>query len=115
MNTNYLKPLRFRTNCGFEFFDLEEIIRFEGRRNKALLFSTNNEKPSVISMNLKMLYCIIKEKGFCRCHRSHIVNIRHINAYYCLTRQIKLDDDTIIPVSNNCNIELKDFCNTFIH
>ena len=103
----YIKPIRIKTNCGFEFYDFDDIIRFEADKNNTIVFSTSNIKPSVALMNLKSVCEIIKDKGFYRCHKSHVVNLKYIVAFHHLTRQIRLIDDTLIPVSINCINELK--------
>lgn len=107
---SYFKPLRLKTNCGYEFYDFDEIIRFEANKNNTKLFSTNNENTSRVLMSLKEVHNLIQKEGFYRCHRSHIVNIRHIVAFYCLTNQIKLSDGSVIPVSDNSKVFFKRVC-----
>jgi two-component system LytT family response regulator len=66
---------------GMQFFSISEIIRLEGDRNYTNFILTHNRKI-LSSKTLKEYEEILADKGFIRCHKSHLVNclfIKEIN------------------------------------
>jgi two-component system, LytTR family, response regulator len=56
---------------------LKDITRIEGDRNYSTIVSLSNEK-SLTSKTLGHFEDLLLDKGFFRCHKSHIVNAAHI-------------------------------------
>ncbi|MBK7855502.1 MAG: LytTR family transcriptional regulator [Bacteroidetes bacterium] len=56
---------------------MAEIIRLEGDRNYTNFYFTNNRKL-LSSKTLKEYEEILSDKGFIRCHKSHLVNRRFV-------------------------------------
>lgn len=56
---------------------LKEIVRIEGERNYSTIYSSRGEK-NLSSKTLAYFEDLLEEKGFFRCHKSHLVNAEHI-------------------------------------
>ncbi|MBC7851074.1 MAG: response regulator transcription factor [Chitinophagaceae bacterium] len=91
-----------------QYVSLHDIIRLEADRNYTKLFFTNG-KNFLSSKTLAEYEKLIREKGFVRVHRSHLINSRHIISY---TKEgvIVLRDQYEIEVSRR----KKDFVSRFM-
>ena len=78
-NTVFSK-IALPTFSGFEFVNIEEIIRCEAASNYAEIFLINGSKIT-ISKPLKYLQEILDKHGFFRTHQSHLINLSHIRKY----------------------------------
>ena len=58
---------------------LKEIIRVEGERNYSYIYLTSGKKK-LTTKTLGDLEDLLNDKGFFRCHKSHLVNFMHINS-----------------------------------
>jgi len=78
---------------------VDDIVRCESDNYYTLFFFSNGKKL-MISKTLKENENLLKEHGFIRPHKSHLVNTRYIKGF---TKQqgghIILTDDTKVPVS----------------
>jgi two-component system LytT family response regulator len=93
--------LALPTHQGFEFFNIEELIRCEADRNYTI-FYFKNQKPITVSRNIKQYEEILSKKGFVRVHASHIINIREMKAYHKGSGgYIVLSDNTKIDISKS--------------
>jgi two-component system LytT family response regulator len=93
--------LALPTHQGFEFFNIEELIRCEADRNYTI-FYFKNQKPITVSRNIKQYEDILSKKGFVRVHASHIINIREMKAYHKGSGgYIVLSDNTKIDISKS--------------
>ena len=76
---------------------LKDIIRVEGERNYSYINLINNKKK-LVTKTLADLEDLLDDKGFFRCHKSHIVNASHITA--APNRfTVELSDATKVPIS----------------
>ncbi len=76
---------------------LKDILQIQGERNYSYLFLTGNP-PKLASKTLADFEDLLADKGFFRCHKSHLVNGLHIDSFPSKI-SIRLSDKTEIPVS----------------
>jgi two-component system LytT family response regulator len=60
-------------------FNLADVIRFEASSNYTLIHSIN-QRPLVVAKVLADYECMLKEMGFVRVHRSHLLNRRYVHS-----------------------------------
>lgn len=89
--------LALPTSEGTYFFDPEEIIRLEGEINYTW-FHFRNRKPLLISKTLKEYKEILKDHGFLRIHKSHLVNKLHV-VNYTQNGTLTLSDRSQVDIS----------------
>jgi two-component system LytT family response regulator len=89
------------TQQGFEFYNLEDIIRCEADRNYTTFFLKSN-KSITVSRNIKQYEELLSKRGFVRVHASHIINIRELKAYHKGNGgYVILSDDCKIDISKS--------------
>jgi len=91
---------------GFDVVKMSEVLYCEAQDNFTCFYFLNGKK-SMICRNLKFYETALKDFGFCRVHRSHIINLEY------MTRYIKGKGGTVVMengkelmVSNNKKAEL---------
>ncbi len=84
---------------------LKNIVRIEGERNYSYIFLKNNSRK-LSSKTLGYFEELLSDKGFCRCHRSHLVNGDHVKMFQ-KEGMLLLSDNGIIPVSRRKKQEVK--------
>lgn len=90
---------------GYVFIELSKIIRIEGASNISYLFVEQGTKV-VVSRILKDFEDLLTEE-FLRVHKSHIVNLKHVQKYIKGDGGILvMDDGTEIDVSRKKKNEL---------
>ncbi|MFW5721186.1 MAG: LytTR family transcriptional regulator DNA-binding domain-containing protein [Bacteroidota bacterium] len=86
---------------GYMFFPLDKIIRFEACLQKTYLFLNGFPEPVIINCGIGKLEEISEIKEiFFRCHKSHLVNIKHIIDFKTRIRTLKMPDAEI-PISRS--------------
>ena len=83
---------------------LKNIVKIEGDRNYST-FHLANSKTKISSKTLGHFEEILEGKGFFRCHRSVIINYRHIDKIQSDTFLLK--DSSTIPISRRRKKEAK--------
>jgi two-component system LytT family response regulator len=91
------KILLLQTQDGEMRLPLKDIIRAEGERNYSYIY-LNNGKKKLTTKTLGDLEEVLDDKGFFRCHKSHLVNVSHIKSQPTSV-SLLLSDDSILPVS----------------
>jgi len=84
---------------GFHNLQLKQIIRLQSDSNYTVLHLLDGAKITV-AKTLKDYDIQLSEKGFLRVHRSHLVNVTHIQSY--LKEEggtILMSDDSKVEVS----------------
>ena len=76
---------------------LKDILQIQGERNYSYLLLTDNHKK-LASKTLGDFEDLLSDKGFFRCHKSHLVNGFHIQSLSNAS-SIQLSDRSEIPVS----------------
>ena len=102
--------LTLQTQEGELQLTLKDIIRIEGERNYSYIYLIHDKKK-LVTKTLADLEDLMNDKGFFRCHKSHIINEIHIIAspnQYTIT----LSDTTEVPVSRRKKDSFKSWYET---
>ena len=95
-----INKLPLPTLQGYILIDIKDVIRCEAADNYTAVFLS--KEKYVISRSLSILDSFLQDKGFLRVHRSHLVNISHIQSMEKgKTAILKMSDGEQIPVSGN--------------
>lgn len=92
------EKLLFRTEHGPLSLPLSKIWYIEARAHQCILY-TEDEAHLVCSPISRMADELGRRPEFVRCHRSYLVNVRHISAI--VKPELVLDDKRRIPVSRS--------------
>ena len=95
--------LLFRTERGSISLLLSQIWYVEARAHRCVLY-TNDEEYLLSSSIGEMERYLNDHREFIRCHRSYLVNVRHISAI--IKPEIILDDKRRLPVSRSAEKEV---------
>ena len=91
---------------GFDVVRMEEILYCEAQDNFTCFYFLDGKK-SMICRNLKFYEKVLTEFGFCRIHRSYIVNLEYVRRYLKgKGGSVVLENGKEIMVSNNKKGEL---------
>ncbi|MEE4256559.1 MAG: LytTR family DNA-binding domain-containing protein [Bacteroidales bacterium] len=94
------KRLLLNTSDKLHLIAHHDIIRCEANRNYSNFYLTNGKKITVCSP-LKDYEDLLKNHGFFRIHKSHIVNIDFIDTYFRLDGgHVLLSEGTRLPVAD---------------
>lgn len=99
------KILTLQTHDGELQLMLKNIVRIEGERNYSFIYLVN-QKKKLASKTLGDLEELLNDKGFFRCHKSHLVNSLHIQSYPNSISMV-LSDGTSIPIARRKKEEFK--------
>lgn len=109
LQSNKNKKVVLPTLEGFEVVDMEDIIRMEANDNFTNFYLKDKSKQ-VICRTLKFYEDVLKDSGFMRVHRSHIVNLNYIKNYKKgKGGQVEMIDGTVVDVSATRKDELLNF------
>lgn len=86
---------------------LRDIVRVEGERNYSFIYLTDGTKH-LSSRTLGYFNEMLSDKGFFRCHRSHLVNKIHIGSMNGKS-SFELKSGEYIPVSRRKGSEAKEW------
>lgn len=87
------------THHAIYIFETENIIRCESVGNYTRFF-LKNHKPILIQHTLKALEKKLSElHPFIRVHNSHLINLTNISMYLKKEEQLKMVDESFVPVS----------------
>ncbi len=75
------KTIALPTAEKIEFVSVDNIIRCKGENNYTSII-LNSGKNILISKTLKEYDNLLSEYGFLRIHQSHLINTKHIKAYF---------------------------------
>lgn len=76
---------------------LKDIVRIDGERNYSFIYKTDGKKI-LASRTLGNFEEILSDKGFFRCHKSHLINGRHISSTQG-KESVTMSDETQLPIS----------------
>jgi two-component system LytT family response regulator len=105
------KLLTLQTQEGELQMMLKNIVRIEGERNYSFIYMTN-QKKKLASKTLGDLEELLTDKGFFRCHKSHLINFSHIQSYPNST-SVVLSEGTNIPIARRKKEEFKIWWETY--
>lgn len=96
---NNIGKIAIPSSEGLEFIKLKSIIRCEADRSYCIFYLENKTKI-VVSKPLKEFEDILLENNFLKVHKSHIVNLIHVNKYIKgKSGYLVMSDDATIPIS----------------
>ena len=98
--------LAVASSAGIFFFLTDEIIRLEADRNYTLIYHKGG-KPFIASKTLKYFEEVLEPFHFIRTHKSHLVNLEHINCFTANHTCIILSDGSKIDVSRRKREEVQ--------
>lgn len=106
LQNNSHKKVVLPTLEGFEVVEMEDILHLEANDNFTNFYLKNGSKK-VICRTLKFYEDVLKDSGFMRIHRSHIVNLNYITSYKKgKGGQVELKDGSVVDVSASKKEEL---------
>jgi two-component system LytT family response regulator len=96
-----LKRIVISNMEGFKVVDMEDIIRLEASSNYTT-FILSKDRKIVVSKTLGEYEELLNDHGFFRIHQSHIVNLRHVEAYHKTDGgQVQMSDGALLTISRN--------------
>ena len=111
LKTSQNKRIVLKTIDKLHFIPVNEIMRCEADRNYTTFFLTENKKI-VVSGSIKDYEDILKEQGFYRLHKSHIVNLLYVKSYEKADGgTVILSDGSHVPVAMRKKNQLIDLFN----
>lgn len=97
-NSTFTK-IALPTQEGYDFIEIENILRCEADSNYSIVYLTNRKKK-VVSKPLKYLQTLLENHGFFRAHQSHLINLKYISQYQKNRgNYITMDDGSSVQVS----------------
>jgi two-component system LytT family response regulator len=106
LQTSRNKTLALRTSEKIYLLEINNIIRCEADRNYTYFF-VQEKKKHIVSQPMKEFENLLKEFGFIRIHRSHLINTAYIESFDKSDGgYIVLKDKTEIPVSRRKKNEI---------
>jgi len=107
-----IKPIILKSSIGFVYFDYSEIIMCSAEGNCTLIFSVVNKEPLRVLHNISFIerkYC---NEKFIRCHKSHIINMMHLEKLITKKHQVELKHNFIVPLSEHSWRKIRDISET---
>lgn len=99
-NGHYSSLIGLPSVQGVVFIPLQEIVYCKGESSQTSLY-LSNKKRFMVNRTLKRCEEALTALGFCRVHKSYLVNLSHIRKYVKGEgRSIELSDGTRLEVSN---------------
>ena len=97
------KEILLPTAKGQRRISLSDILYVEAMRRVTYLALA--DRPEEIALKFSDLSALLPERHFILCHRSYLVNLKHIG--YVRSREIELTNGEVLPVSKYRLEELK--------
>jgi len=106
--------LKIQTKDKIRFYKSNEIIRFEAKQDKTIIFLSNNT-TSEIDESIEGIEQQLQNFSFIRIHKNHIINVNFISKIYGnFDNQIELTNGETIPVTKNRKKQIMDSLNKHI-
>jgi two-component system, LytTR family, response regulator len=100
--TSLKRQVAIPTSDGLDFLSSDEIIRCESLTNCTKIITAPSRKNIISSYNIGEFKKLLEESGFYCPHKSHLINLLHIDKY---KREgiiiMRGDEKAAIPVSRN--------------
>ena len=100
-NMKMISPqkLGIPTSKGIDYVTANEIVSIEGDGNYCHIHFLRSKKRTLTKTLLEMQY-LLYNQNFFRAHKSHIVNLKHVDRYMTENRgQIEMVNGSMIPLS----------------
>ena len=109
-STFSFQQLSVPTRDGYSFLKISTILRCESDGAYTRIYNTEG-KNILVCKPLWQLEEQLRDHGFLRVHRSHLVNINHLAHYNRLEGSVELADGSKVKVSrNNRDTFIKEIC-----
>jgi two-component system LytT family response regulator len=94
------------SQSGYYLLEIKDIIRMTADVNYTRIY-VKDKPPILVAITLKYFEAALKESGFFRVHKSHLVNLNHIERYQKTADGgvLTLMDDSSVPLSRNVRSE----------
>lgn len=66
---------------GISFIKIADIIHFKSDGSYTYMYTVNDKKPTLISKPIGEYQELLENESFFRIHRSHLINIQHVEKY----------------------------------
>jgi DNA-binding LytR/AlgR family response regulator len=93
--------LPVKTIDGIVFVDFSAIIRFEADGKRTLVYIKNESNAVRSILSISIIEEMLPHAFFFKCHRSHIIGLRHLKKFVRDERKIQLTDNHCIPISED--------------
>jgi len=99
---NPVNKIMFSTKDGFEFLEVNDIIRVQALGNYVQIFSTGNKRHTVYQ-KLSYYEERLKKYNFLRVHRSHLINLALVNKFQKIGRGgiVTMEDASTVQIAPN--------------
>ena len=94
-----LKPIVLKANRDFVYFEYDEIIMFEADGNCSIVYTNGSDFAVKILHTLSSIekkYC---NEKLCRCHKSYIINLAHLEKLITRKKQAQLKKGLVAKLS----------------
>mgnify|MGYP002624519578 CR=1 FL=1 len=106
-NVNSFEKIGLPTNNGIRFIKVDDIVRCEADGSYTIFYFNNTSY--LVSKNLKFYEDLLSDRKFLRVHKSHLVNLHHIEQYINGDGgQVVMSDGATIDVLRRKKNELLD-------
>jgi two-component system LytT family response regulator len=94
------------SQSGYYLLEIQEIIRMAADINYTRIY-VKDKPPILVAITLKYFESALKDSGFFRVHKSHLVNLNHIERYQKTADGgiLTLIEDASVPLSKNVRSE----------
>lgn len=93
------QKLALPTSTGLIFVKTEDIMHIESN-NALTVFFLSDSQQIVVSRTMKDCEEMLVQKGFCRIHQSHLINLQHVKRYIKGEGgQVIMEDGSALEVS----------------
>lgn len=103
--------LNLKTQDGNLNLVLNDILHIEGQRNYSYIYLKNGSKK-LVTKTLIELEELLDSKGFYRCHKSHILNAKHITSY-TNGNLVQLSQSIKVPISRRKKKSFREWFTTY--
>jgi two-component system LytT family response regulator len=99
--TSKANTLVCKTAEGLVFINLDDIICLKADRHFTQIFIVDREKSIKVMSNISSLIPELSQNAFIQCHRSYIINTRHISHYRQKCKELVMKKNITVPVSKS--------------
>lgn len=100
------KKIMIPSQSGYYLLEIRDIIRMTADVNYTRIY-VKEKPPILVAITLKYFEAALKDLGFFRVHKSHLVNLDHIERYQKTTDGgvLTIIDESSVPLSRNVRAE----------
>lgn len=101
LETCHLAKIFFtaKTADGFCRIAIADVNYLEAQNKQVLMHLSNGRTIAIRELFSKCVEAFSPENGFCRCHRSYVVNLNNVERFS--KTEVVMADNTAVPLSRN--------------